>query len=78
MQILYDSNHWVAVACVRDEIYVADSLGKENISAVVAKQLQQLYASHLSSDDVMEVNLVTCVQQPNNFRLWCVGHSFPV
>jgi len=66
MQILYDWQHWLTSACVQGEVFVANSAGNNtHISPAVAKQLKQLYANCLSADETVEVNHISCTQQPN-------------
>ena len=66
MQILYDAAHWITAECVDGEVYVANSLGNNDISPPLAKQLKQLYATCSSVDGSMEVTLIACAQQPND------------
>jgi len=64
IQIVYDTNHWVATAFVEDEVYVKNSLGN-NISPLVSKQLKELYRHRVSATGSLAVNVVQCSQQPN-------------
>lgn len=64
MQILYDHNHWVAVAKVGEHVLVADSLGHD-VSEGIAKQLKQLFPFARKEDGTLHATLVTCAQQPN-------------
>ena len=65
MQVLYDNNHWVASACVKGEIVIANSLGNV-VSAFVMKQLKELYAPLLvGTGGLHYVTVVECAQQPN-------------
>lgn len=64
MQIVFDLSHWIATACCKGCVYVANSLGS-SISSVVVSQLKQLYASCVRPDGTLEVTVVDCAQQPN-------------
>jgi len=61
IQIVYDTNHWVAMAFVENEAYVANSLGN-NISPLVSEQLKELYHHRVSATGSLAVNLVQCSQ----------------
>jgi len=63
-QVLYGDNHWVAVGCMQNEIYLANSLGTE-IASVVVKQIKQLYSHLLDNEGQLLINFVRCSQQPN-------------
>ena len=63
-RVLYDSSHWVAVACDQTEVVLADSLGKP-VSSLVSKQLKQLYRHRVDDNGELNVSVVRCVQQPN-------------
>jgi len=64
IQILYDSNHWVASAYIGGEIRLADSLGRVTVSEGVARQLRQLYAPGMAEGKV-EVSIVPSPRQDN-------------
>ena len=65
MQVLYDWNHWVAVACYEGNILVANSLGDAAVSPLVTKQLKQLFQQQVNANGEMQVHIVRCAQQSN-------------
>jgi hypothetical protein len=64
IQILHDTNHWVAVTVRAEEILYADS-AQRPISAVVAEQLRQLFRTRKNADGRLAVVRVPCDPQPN-------------
>ena len=66
MQVLHDDNHWVASACIGNEIFVADSLGVKTISKYVATQLRQQFSRMINvQSGKLPVSLVVSPRQPN-------------
>lgn len=64
IQILHDRDHWVATACLANEVLYADSLNR-GISDYVKCQMRQLYASHITASGNLKVTVVPCQRQPN-------------
>jgi len=64
IQILYDRDHWVATACIANEVLYADSLNG-GISEYVKRQMRQLYASHITTSGNLKVIIIPCHRQPN-------------
>jgi hypothetical protein len=64
MRIVYDHNHWVTVAMVKEEVVVANCLG-DNVSPLVGTQLKQLFPQIVREDGSLPVVIVQCAQQPN-------------
>ena len=64
MRTVYDYKHWVAAACISDNVYVANSLGSA-VSLSVSKQLKQLFEHCVTARCYLPVKVVECAQQPN-------------
>lgn len=62
MRIMYDQDHWVAVAHGRGQILLADSLGSK-VSQTIVLQLKQLFANEVQDDGLLPVLKVMCAQQ---------------
>src|SRR6266516_6342334 len=87
IQIVHDLTHWVATACIGEEVLVADSLGKATLSDRVKAQLQQLYASQIKESG-MQVTMVPCPRQTNGSDCgvyaaavayaWAEGQTLPL
>lgn len=66
VQVLHDDSHWVASACIGNEIFVADSLGVKTISKYVATQLRQQFSRMIDvQSGKLPVSLVVSPHQPN-------------
>ena len=63
MQIIHGYNHWIATACLGDEVLVADSMSQD-ISEYVARQIKKLHKNQLV-DNRLKVTLKQCTQQRN-------------
>jgi hypothetical protein len=63
VMVIHDRNHWVAVACINDEVLVADSAHRA-LSREVKKQLRELFQG-LIGNDGLRVRIVPCATQPN-------------
>jgi hypothetical protein len=64
IQVLHDTNHWVAVTVVEGEILLADS-GNKPISPYVVQQMKQLFPTRLTRDGRLNILRVPCDIQPN-------------
>jgi len=64
IQILHDSDHWVACASIQGVVYLADS-AQRPISGVLAKQLKQLFKTGLKKNGQLPVSVVPAATQPN-------------
>lgn len=66
MQLLYDHQHWVAVAHTKEHVIVADSLGEGHpVSEEIVRQLKQLFPTSVKSDGYLTLKSVQCAQQSN-------------
>lgn len=64
IQILFDNNHWIAVACMAGQILIGDSL-RRTVSPNLATQIKQLYPSLVDSNGNLPVTFVECAKQGN-------------
>lgn len=64
VQILHDVDHWVACASVDGKVYLADSANRP-ISAVVGKQIKQLFPRNVTPNGKIAVYRIPSDKQPN-------------
>lgn len=64
IQLLHDNNHWVATACISNEVLYADSLNTA-ISEYVKRQMRQLYSTHITTSGNLKVSIIPSQRQPN-------------
>ena len=65
IHVLHDKDHWIATACIADEVLFADSMGI-GVSEYVGGQMKQLYSRLLdSTTGKLKVTITPCPRQTN-------------
>ena len=58
--VLYDTQHWIAVACSDNKVLMANSLASQAVLPLVARQIMHLFAQHVDANGHMVVKRVLC------------------